>query len=266
MREVVRFVKGRTAMTAKPNEKKQRQTYYDFITEASKSISDRKANVVGRNGEMRAIRRHHLDIEGQSEFMKLSADAGRFISPYKKFFGYWGVTEALSILGSNKYHPIADVLKAMESVLSTEESKNGAGKTAWEVFKGKRPRSRKNGLDWFGRVLQNLTVLQRIGGDDPYGLKLIQLGACIDLKKDEHGSPLAQLRTGVPKDEKITPVNEIKKRTCSRSIESLPSMIIFSDHPVCSKRGRKKAVSTALEVVPDSIAVEKVSGSEAVVV
>ncbi len=222
-----------------------RMTYYDFVGEAQKPISERKATVSGRNGAMRPIRRHHLEESSQSELLNKMAIEKRFISPYKAPGGYWGATEALSRLGVNEFHPIADVLKSMQDVMSSAETKDESGKTAWERFKDKRPRSRKNGLDWFGRVLQNLNVLQRIGGDDPYGLKLVQVGACVDLKADEHGSPMARLRTGIPKGEAVVPLNELKERNCARSVESVPSLISFSSPPGGAKRRRRSVESSA---------------------
>lgn len=231
----------------------KRKTYYDFVKEAQKPISERKATVEGRNGELRPIRRHHLDELPQSALLKRMESEGKFISPYKSPGGYWGATEALSKLGANEYHPIANVLKAMQEIMSADQDK--AGKTAWERFKGKRPKSRKNGLDWFGRVIQNLSVLQRIGGDDPYGLKLVQVGACIDLKPDEHGSPMARLRTGIPKGEAVVPVNELKLRHCARSVESIPSQISFPSAPATSKRRSRSETNET--VSPETIPVSE---------
>lgn len=248
-------------MSKNETAKKPRKTYYDFVREAQKPISERKATVEGRNGEMRAIRRHHLDEGPQSELLRRMEAEGRWISPYKPPDACWGSTEALAALGPNEFHPIADVLKKMQEIMSAEETRNKAGKTAWERFKEKRPRSKKNGLDWFGRVLQNLSVLQRLGGYDPYGLKLVQVGACIDLKPDEHGSPLVRLRTGIPKGEPVIPLNELKQRHCARSVESVPSMISFPNAPAVRQRRRRSegAEAPPPEVIP-------VSGSEAAAV
>lgn len=245
---------SRNEMSIKPGQ--SRTTYYDFVGEAQKPISERKATVTGRSGALRPIRRHHLDETPQIELLKKMEAEKRFISPYKAPGGYWGATEALSKLGVNEFHPIADVLKSMQDVMSAAETKDQTGKTAWERFKDKRPRSRKNGLDWFGRVLQNLNVLQRIGGDDPYGLKLVQVGACVDLKADEHGSPMARLRTGIPKGEAVIPLNELKERHCARSVESVPSLISFSSPPATSKRRRRsvesETVSSEAKAVSES--------------
>lgn len=234
------------------NESKQK-TYYDHVGEAVKPIAERKETITGRNGQKRAIRRHHMTMQVQTEFLRQSQEAGKLVSPYKKFTSYWGVTSALADLGENQWHPPADLLKAMESRMSHDDSKNKRGKTAWDRFKGRPARSKDRGLDYLGRLVQNLNVLQRLGGRDPYGLKLAQLGACIDIKPNEVGLTLARLRTGVEKDEPITPLNEIKRRKCARSVESIPSQICFPD-----KLGPNKRSSPEIVMAPNDVAVEPV--------
>lgn len=220
-------------------DKKNRKTYYDFVSEASKPISDRSATIEGRNGSLKAVRRHHLDSVQQQELVEQMEREGRFIPPYKEFGGYWGATQALAALGPGEFHPVSDIIKAYQQSMSDEASKDKNGRTAWERFQNKRPRSKMNGLDWYGRILQNLTVLQRLGGDDPYGLKLAQIGACIDLKKDEHGDPMARLRINIPAGEPIVPLNELKQRQCEKSVESIPSKILFKD--IISSKRRKRS-------------------------
>lgn len=222
------------------DKKKSRKTYYDHAKEASKPISERKLTIEGRGGK-RSVRRHHLDPKTQTELLKQMETSGQFLSPYKAFGGYWGATAALAKLGPNEFRSTAEIVKSFEAVMSDESSRDKAGRTAWERFKNKRPRSRKNGLDWFGRILQNLTVLQRIGGDDPYGLKLAQVGACIDLKHDEGGQTLVRLRTGIPKGQPVAPLNEIKQRNCVRSVESIPSQIVFTGKESAKRRAAKRA-------------------------
>lgn len=206
-----------------------KMTYCDHIGEAALPISKRRATIKGRDGKMQSVRRHHLDQVKLADIHKEMEISGKFVNPYKKYFGYWAIAESLSKLGVNQYHPIAAVIGAMKESLSEPESLDKAGRTGWDRFVDKTPKSRSNGLDWFGRITQNLNVMQRIGGMDPYALKLAQVGACIDLKADEHGQAMVQLRTGIPKNEPVVPVNELKRRKCVRSVSSLPSMASFAE-------------------------------------
>ncbi len=216
------------------------KTYYDHVGEASKPISERKEVILGRNGTKRSVRRHHLSMQVQVEMLRKQVETGKFVSPYKQFTSYWGVTQALADLGENEWHSPADLFKAVERRMSHDDSKNEGDKTSWERFKGRPSRSRERGLDYIGKLLQNLNVLQRLGGMDPYGLKLAQLGACIDLKPTEKGLPMARLRTGIPKGEPVQPLNEIRRRKGRRGVESVPSQISFVGEPV----GTKSAAAT----------------------
>lgn len=207
----------------------KKKTYYDHAKEASKPIAERKETITGRNGQKRAVRRHHMSMKIQTEFLQQMQESGKMPSPYKRYTSYWGVTSALSDLGENQWHSPADILKAMEARMSHEDSKDKRGKTAWDRFKGRKARSKDRGLDYVGRLIQNLNVLQRLGGDDPYALKLAQLGACIDIRPTDKKMPQAMLRTGITKGDPVIPINEMKKRKCTRSIESVPSQICFLD-------------------------------------
>lgn len=221
---------------------KSRKTYYDFIEQAAKPILEREPLVDARGGTLKAIRRHHLDEVSQKKILDQMEAEGKFVSPYKQFGGYWGAIQSLAVLGSDKFHPVSEVIKSYQAVMSDEASKDVIGRTAWERFKDKNPRSKKNGMDWLNRILQNMNVLQRLGGDDPYGLKLAQVGACVDLMADEHGTPLIRLRVNIPAGEPVVPINKLKQRNCPKSVESIPSKVIFANSAIkkaVRKPGRK---------------------------
>jgi hypothetical protein len=206
----------------------ERTTYYNHVSEAAKPISKRKETIVGRNGKARCVRRHHLPFHIQTQFLQKMIAENRFFSPYKEYTSYWGITTSLALLGENEYHHPSKVLKKLSEIMSNDESRDETGKTAWDKFRNRKSRS-SEGLDYVGRVLQNCNVLQRLGGDDPYGLKLVQLGACIDIKNGENDIPLLRLRTGVPKGEDVIPYNDTKKRKCAKTVDSMPSQISFLD-------------------------------------
>jgi len=202
-----------------------RKVYKDHVTESSKPIKDRSAVITGRSGAL-CPRRHHLIESDQNKYIKLSEDKGRLHCPYKNYGAYYGVVESLSRLGENESHLLGSVIIEFEKYMS-EESSIKKGRTAWERFRDRQTRSVKSGLDHMGRIQQNIQVLQRLGGDHPYGLKLAQLGCCIDILQGEKGQQLIRLRTGIPAGEPIMPVNDFKSRKCFTSVKSVPSMICF---------------------------------------
>jgi len=234
--EGLKMGEGAVAQSAVFRDGKSRRTYYDFVEEAAKPISDRIAMIKARSGKLRAVRRHHLDVRQQRDIFERMNKEGRFISPYKEFGGYWGATQALSELGTGEFHSVSEIIKSYQKVMSGDSSKDKSGRTAWDRFKNKRSRSQLNGLDWYGRILQNYNVLQRLGGDDPYGLKLAQIGACIDLKKDDSGDPMVRLRVNIPAGEPVIPINELKQRHCDKSVSSIPSQILFGETLSSSRR------------------------------
>jgi hypothetical protein len=124
--------------------------------------------------------------------------------------------------------------------MSEKDSVDKSGQTAWERFRDKKSRSKKSGLDYHGRLQQNLHVLQRLGGDHPYGLKLAQLGCCIDIIKGESGQQLVKLRTQIRKGEDVRPVNEFKVRNYPCSVESVPSLLSFRAGPAENQKEEKK--------------------------
>ena len=203
-----------------------RQVYSDHVDEASKPISQRASVVVGRLGTL-PPRRHHLTVEDQERLQASAEKEGRFISPFKKFGAYDGVIEALSRLGEGETHILGQVLGEFEAYMSDSVSKDKRDRTAWERFRDRKARSKNSGLDHMGRFQQNIQVLQRLGGDHPYGLKLAQLGCCIDILKGDKGQQLVRLRTRISRGDEVKPLNEFKTRKCSRSRESYPSMITF---------------------------------------
>ena len=213
-------------MTKKTTEK-GKETYLDHAAEASRPISQRKPVSQGRQGTL-PPRRRHLLPDQQDELLKRMADDGGFVSPYKRFGAYDGLVMALARLGENESHALGQVLGEFERYMSDEDSKDGRDRTAWDRFRDKKSRSEKTGLDHMGRLKQNVTVLQRMGGEHPYALKLAQLGCCVDIMKGERGEFRVRLRTGVPIGDDIVPKNEFRSRDCPRSVMALRSQMRFA--------------------------------------
>ena len=213
--------------------------YSEIASEANKPLGSRAAVASGRGGKKCIPRRYHLTAEEIEAHKKRCSDAGRFISPYRGTEGqYNAILESLSLLGENQVHLSRDVFKKLEEVLSRAETKDDNGKTAWERFTEKPNRNSETGRSPFRRFQQNCTVLQRLGGQNPYGFKLAQVGACVDIlkvvQKTEDGKEVfvegLRLRTGVTN--LVSPINEQKKRNYKRSVEGVqPGPIQFAAEP-----------------------------------
>jgi len=225
-----------------------RETYFHHVNEASKPISERMSVSQGREGLL-PPRRHHLLPEQQDALLRIIEKEGSFRSPFKKFGAYDGLIASLILLGENENHGLGDVLTMFEKYMSGDDSKDSNGFTAWDRFRNKKSRSQKTGLDYVGRLRQNIAVLQRMGGEHPYALKLAQLGCCVDITKGKQGEFRVCLRTGIAEGLPVSPINEFKSRDCPRSISSIPSRIRFS--------GTTKRSKTAVSENPSGKVLDK---------
>lgn len=209
---------------------KKKQLYMDVAGHASIPISRREAVVKGRGGEKKVPRMYHLTAEKLIELRRQMAAEGRFISPYGANRLYSFIIEALVLLGPGP-HPVSTVYKKFEEVSSHPRTMNENGKTAWQRFVDRPCRNEKTGRDDFPRFLYNLEVLQRLGGNHPYGLKLAQVGACIDIVVDVTRQVKVQLRTGIADGDPVRPVNTNRKRKYTKTVDSVPAGLIINDLP-----------------------------------
>ena len=185
--------------------------YKTHAAEASLPITERPESVKRRDGTMTRVRRHHMGMDDQAENRKLAAEAGRFMAPYRRGSGYWAIIETLSLLGENEEHQFGKFWAKFMEVMNDSELKGNSGRTPWEVFLGRPMRSDTTGLNVVDKVHQNICVLQRLGGANPYGLKLAQLNACIDILGSKTDMRL-RLRTQIPDGDGVFPIREIRKK------------------------------------------------------
>ena len=82
--------------------------------------------------------------------------------------------------------------------------------------------------DAFDRIMQNIRVLQRLGGANPYGLKLAQVGACINVYGTK-SKPYVELQIGIRSGEDVAPVNEARERNYPKSISAVSSGFMPGD-------------------------------------
>jgi len=209
-------------MSIKRGRVTESDVYYNHAKDAALSGVERPDSITRRDGNKQKARRHHIlekDLILKTEEMKLKE---RWIGPCNKWKTYWAIIESLYQLGPNQQHLFGAVFIKIEELMDDEASRDSSERTAWQRFADKDSRNNTSGKDALGRIWDSIKVLQRLGGANPYGLKLAQLGACINIygKKDK---PYIELRIGIPAGSDITPINEIRSRDYPRSITSVPS-------------------------------------------
>lgn len=183
--------------------------YADHIVEASKKIKNRTDTITKKDGTMTKVRRHHLSLEDQKKFIEMSEEEGRLVSPYRRGGGYWGIVETLSQLGANQEHSFGAFWDKFIEVMSDKDLPQKNGQTPWQVF-SERPRRAVNGKSVIEKTHQNIRVLQRLGGTNPYGMKLAQLAACIDVLGTVKDSRI-RLRINIPHGSDIVPLKETSR-------------------------------------------------------
>ena len=205
---------------------KKRVAYENFISEAEKKNKERIAYVNSRGNNV-IVRRHHLTNKIEKtkkrykEFIKdvsqeIKEKAGsRFFNPYRQSGVYFGCVQSLFMLGSNEWFPYKRVEEMMEKVM-TDMLPDKKGMKPWEKFKGKATRENVvKAKDLMGRIEHNMRVLQRVEIDkevNPYGYKLSQACACIDIKVDIEGLWFFRLNTQHQSEKNIKPLYiKIKK-------------------------------------------------------
>ena len=156
-------------------------------------------------------------------------EAQRFISPYGSGRIYTYIIDSLVSLGVGKSHPFVMVYEKFIELASEESTRDELGRTLWDRFDKKESRNTDTGRCSLGKFMQNLEVLQRLGGDHPYALKLAQVGACIDILKDQNQEVKIQLKVGIPDGEAVHPVNMNRKRTYTKTVISVPSGLIIAN-------------------------------------
>lgn len=193
-------------------------SYLEQAIEAAKPLKQRSKTVTRKDGSMTRARRHHISPEVQSRLRAEARDTGRFVSPHR-VGSYWGISETLSVLGENQVHEFPAFWSKYVDVMSDEKHRNSKGKTPWEIWSNKPRRSFTTGKAILGKIHQNIRVLQRLCGENPYGLKLAQLNACIDVFGENVDHCSLRLRTGIPEGEIVVPIREIRQRSVSLSYQ-----------------------------------------------
>ncbi len=165
-----------------------------------KPTENRRQLPIGRNGKLVTPRNNFLSDEDVARLKELHAAGDPFPNPQNKAFYYY-LIESLKELGLNEAHTQAKVQAKFRDLTNTSATKVN-GETFWRRWKNRTPRSKKNSLPWEGRFMQNVRVLQRLTGANPYGMKIMDVGtkvlgtagAVIDILPGGSGGHLTMIR------------------------------------------------------------------------
>ena len=211
-----------------------RQLYQDIAEQANVPIAKRGEIVNGRGGSKNIVRRYHLLRHKQHALQNLILSKGHMVSPYGERRIAGMIVNTLVNCGENRAHAFADVYSTFKTIASSPKTLRGS-LTAWDRFTAKEARNEATHLDPFPRLLYNIEQLQRLGGNHPWGFKLVQVWACIDVLKSSDGLLMIRLRTGIPAGTMVTPLNENRQRKVTKTVQSLPSGIEVSDSGECDE-------------------------------
>lgn len=206
-----------------------RQIYLDVAGSTGGSMRERSLLVKGHGGRLKIARRYHLNCEDLNSLQVRMKTEG-FVSPYGTGRVYTYILNSINLLGVNKSHLIIDAYEKFKELGSCPSTKKN-GLTLYERFVHKAPQSENTSKDAFSRYVQNIELMQRLSGNHPYGLKLTQIGCCVDLLVDQEKYVYVQLRTGIRYGETVKPVNMTRKRHYRKAVDGLPAgmMIETSD-------------------------------------
>ena len=188
------------------------ESYQNIKEFVERPIKNREM-VITKRGKYIVPRKYHLTEEELSKIKKdkqLTNEIGGdvFVNPYVKMGCYHASIESLRILGPNQWHSFVNVRDKMQEIMSS--SKNNKGITSWEVFEGRSSEGIED-IDTSGKIIYNMVVLQRLTGNHPYGEKLRQMKACIDIKEEE-GIFYYRLNTQFESYDDVKPFNNTLKR------------------------------------------------------
>ncbi len=159
---------------------RNKNSYADIICETNKRSKDR-SKVVDSKGKKVDPRKYHLSEEDAKTLKEQQRKTGKFANPYRRDGVYYNFIQALINLGENKSHRFIDVKNEMKRIMDQKTNKNG--ENLWIKFRDKKPSKKSELSQWDvnTRIENTAKILQRLGGYHPYGYKLKQLNACIDL-------------------------------------------------------------------------------------
>lgn len=206
----------------------KRSVYLDVAARAVVRGRAKSDTVIGRGGEAKRLRCYHLTSDKLAKLRRKISDEGRFCSPYSPKRIHSFIVNSFVACGTNEYHMLHEVF-AVFSRLMMDASTVRDGASAWDRYESKTPKNIATTLPPLPRFIKTLEFLQRLGGNHPVGLKLAQLGACIDIAKRDDGMLMVRLRTDIPLGEPVQPINQNRVRTYTKTVTSVPSGFVTNE-------------------------------------
>ena len=195
--------------------------YADITKTVEKSIGERP-DIINRRGKVVTPRKYHMSdeqIDKLSNRFKVATvtvpieikhkASAMFFNPYRENGAYYGGVQALFLLGANEWHPYGDVRGMMQKDMSTRKSASNK-MNSWEKFAFRAARQgAASTKDLMGRIKDNFRTLQRLGGIHPYGYKLKQLQATVDIRREADGIWFFSLNTSWTSFDSVAPIYDI---------------------------------------------------------
>ena len=189
------------------------KNYENVRAEAEKPDKLRKTLIKSNRGNTKKPRRYHMPEAKAKKLRAIFRETGVFQNPYRRGGLYCAFVQSLISLGVDKSHSFKTVKHEMKNIMSSQVNKKN--QNLWDIFAQRKPRNLLSGRDINGKIIENATVLQRLTGFHPFGEKLRQIFACIDILTDSAGLPKFRLNTQFSRYNDVKPINEIRKKTKS---------------------------------------------------
>tara|TARA_R110002060_G_scaffold35917_6_gene46816 strand:+ start:121 stop:792 length:672 start_codon:yes stop_codon:yes gene_type:complete len=194
-----------------------KDVYVNFRKEAELPLRLRGKTVIGRDGDV-VPRRHHLNYKAVYSHSR-ALEEGYFCIPYRKGIRS-SFLAALFELGLNAPHCIKTVIDLTKTLASSNHFRNSKGQTALQVLFARSGEMNDEQLE--EKLLAEICELQRLTGMHPYGLKLAQMGFCVDIVKLNGKDLFIRLRGGIK--EEVVPVNQTRKSYKKNGKPIIPSI------------------------------------------
>lgn len=170
-------------------------------------MSDYNPDLVGKivissRGKMVAVRKYHMTreeiVKAKKRFEELTKKVSKriknkagakFFNPYRSRGVYFAQIQALYLLGANEWHSYNEVRDKMREFASSMEIMRREGScirktNVWAEFERKTSKPDSvTSKDLFGRINENMVFFQRLSKLHPYGYKLRQACAAVDIKR-----------------------------------------------------------------------------------
>ena len=205
--------------------------YRDIVSKVERGISQR-GEITNRRGNLVIPRKYHMTVDqirsirstwqfSISDVDQITKEAvsADFFNPYRSSGAYYGCIQSLFLLGGNVWHSYRDVRNKMQEDMSSRSSHN-CKKSSWEKFALKG--AREGAIitkDLMGRIISNFRILQRLGGINPYGYKLKQALASVDIKREADGMYYFRLNTTFKKIVDVKPYYDVSSYKKPRKLK-----------------------------------------------